>query len=121
MSSKYTDMQERMKARLRESRLLTPSGRVGEFTQPSRCLFLHVCNITFTATHQGLSCAYLFEISNVPRHFPLLRYLPFQLRSMSPFRVLLLDNGEVDVLDMRWLTSDRSINLMQLGTVEIAF
>ena len=38
-----TDMQEKMKARLRESRLLAPSGRGREFTQPSLRLFLHIC------------------------------------------------------------------------------
>ena len=36
-----TDMQEKVKTRLRESRLLAPGG--GEFTQPSLRLFLHVC------------------------------------------------------------------------------
>ena len=35
-----TDMQEKMKARLRESRLLAPSCRWGESTQPSLWLFI---------------------------------------------------------------------------------
>ena len=36
-------MQKNMKARLRESWLLAPSGRGGEFTQPSLYLFLQIC------------------------------------------------------------------------------
>ena len=35
-------MQEKIKARLRKSRLLAPSGRGREFTQPSLHLFLHI-------------------------------------------------------------------------------
>ena len=38
-----TDKQKKLKARLRESRLLAPSGRGGKLTQPKFCLFLHVC------------------------------------------------------------------------------
>ena len=41
---RYTDMQEKAKARLRE---LAPTARGGQeagFTQPSLHLFLHVCN-----------------------------------------------------------------------------
>ena len=41
--SACTDMQETMKARLRESRLLAPSGRWGEFTLPSRLVFVLSC------------------------------------------------------------------------------
>ena len=43
-----TEMQEKkMRARLRESRLLAPSGRGGYVTQPSICLFLHICTIDY--------------------------------------------------------------------------
>ena len=38
-----TMMQEKTKARLRESRLLATSGREGEFKQPSLRLSLHIC------------------------------------------------------------------------------
>ena len=42
-------MKETVKARLRESRLLAPSGRGGgQSTQPSLRLFLHVCICKFT-------------------------------------------------------------------------
>ena len=43
-----TDMQENTKARLRESRLLAPSGYGVEFTQPSHRLFLHDCKFLET-------------------------------------------------------------------------
>ena len=38
-----TGLGKRMGPRLRESRLLAPSGRQREFTQPSLRLFLHIC------------------------------------------------------------------------------
>ena len=37
-----TDMQEKTRARLRESRLLAPSARKGKFTQPTLHLSLHI-------------------------------------------------------------------------------
>ena len=44
LDNQFTDMQEKVKARLRESRLLAPSGRArGEFTQPGVCLNLQIC------------------------------------------------------------------------------
>ena len=50
IGERYTDMQEKVKARLRESRLLAPSGRGGgEFTEPSLRLFLHVCSLVKSA------------------------------------------------------------------------
>ena len=42
-SNPTTDLQEKGMARLRESRILAPSGRRGEFTQPNVCLNLQSC------------------------------------------------------------------------------
>ena len=52
-SYKITDMQEKMKARLRESRLLAPSGRGRKFTQPSLRLFLHICTFPLSIRAGG--------------------------------------------------------------------
>ena len=100
-----------MKARLRESRLLAPCGRWGELTQPSLCLFLHICASLFVEVLRRFQSGALISIEP---EIEALKALREEKNSCGPVQKAKLDLSHFGSVNVLWkkviatLKSERS-------------